>query len=167
MRQIKEVFLQSYREVTQTAGGGGALQIKLSCAIGQVVEFIHGRIVGPASAGATLTVSVYDEDNKLQRTVAVIGAGASNAFNFPSLGESTGEATGGTPPSDPIVVGSGAYLLVDASAAAQNEKLTMAYLAKTNMNASLTYSHAGSAGTPSGGTGEQISSGNRLVVVAK
>lgn len=140
---------QSQRVLTQTNGGGGQLTMKISVPTGTVGRIVAMKFVGTASAGATLNVTVNDEDDNIVIPLATVTAGANRQANFPAPGVNASATNNNDATSTFCLVGPGMTIKAASSAALQNETLTVRLVMLLSTATIPTYDVSASAGTPS------------------
>ena len=117
-------YLYQARRVN-TSGGAGALVTRISMNAGQVGKLVSYTVTGPASAGATLDIVVYDEDGALNAPLANCAAGANRRMSLPTVGTAA-TASLNFQESNGLVLGPGEELSSLASTSLITETLTIA-----------------------------------------
>jgi len=112
-------WLYQARRVWTSGVGGGAVTIRISVPTGVVAKLIAAEIIGPASAGATMSIFLLDEDGANMTKLAYLAAGATRIVYLPSVG--TTAAHDNTPMTLGMMVGPGQYISTVCSASLQNE----------------------------------------------
>jgi hypothetical protein len=117
-------YLYQARRVN-TSGGAGALIVRIQVPAGICAKLISSEVLGPASAGATLTVNAVDEDAATACELYYVSAGANRRCTLPCVGN---YASTGSNLAESIffLIGPGEYLYYNGSTSLLNETLTVA-----------------------------------------
>jgi len=139
-------WLYQSRRVWTAGVGGGAVNVLIQVPVGTVGKLIGIRAIGPASAGATLTIQAQDEDGAMWGDYASIGAGASRQCTLPSIGTAA-NANANTTNSQNVILGPGSFLAVGVSTSLATETVTVALelLVSTNNEPAWTTTGAAAA----------------------